>query len=75
MFTPAVGASYLYILAGFAGMIVFATKFPFSTNLEDLRYDKATFLGMNGFTVWVWSWSLIIAGTIIQLLNYETASV
>ena len=62
-------ASALFIFVGFAGMIVFATNFPFSTRIADLRLAKETFLGLKGDAVWVWSWSLIIAGTIIQFLD------
>lgn len=43
MFTPAVGASYLYILAGFAGMIVFATKFGSSLRQSNLSRDERVY--------------------------------
>jgi hypothetical protein len=68
-------ASYLSIIAGSVGMMVFATKFRFSTRLEDLDLDSTTVLGLKGDAVWSWSWRLIIAGTVIQLLDYATAAV
>ena len=66
-----VGFSYVSIIAGSIGMMVFATKFPLSGRIQDLRLlADTTFLGMTGDIVWFLSWLLIIAGTLIQLLDY-----
>ena len=65
-----VAASYVFIILGSAGMIVFAMRFPFSTSLRDLIHVKKTFLRMNGYTVWLLSWSLIIAVPGIQFSNF-----
>jgi hypothetical protein len=66
-------ASYLSIIAGSVGMMVYATKFPFSTRPDDFVFDSTTFLGLKGDAVWVWSWRLIIAGAAFQLLDYVIA--
>ncbi len=62
--------SYVFIILGSIGMIIFATKFPFSTSIKDLRIKGEKFIGLNGCQVWIWSWILIIAGTFIQLTLY-----
>jgi hypothetical protein len=59
------------VLLGSIGMIYFAMKFPFSTNLSDLKYDEKAhkFLGkINGYRFWLWSWSFILLGTFLQLI-------
>ena len=75
MWTLAVVLSYLFIILGSVGMMVYVTKFPFSTSPDDASVDSTTFLGMKGNAVWVWSWRSIIAGTAIQLVDYVAASV
>lgn len=65
-----VSLSYIFIITGSIGMMVFATKFPFSTKMKDLKYASERFLGLNGYGVWMVSWFLIILGTTIQLIVY-----
>ena len=65
-----VAASYVFIILGSLGMIAFATQFPFSTRIKDLVDADEKFLCMNGYTIWLLAWSLIIAGTLIQLVNF-----
>ena len=62
--------SYISIICGSVGMMVFVTKFPFSTCIQDLSDTEERVFGLNGHQVWRLSWSLIILGTIIQLINY-----
>ena len=61
--------SYLFIIWGSFGMIVFATKFTFSTGFKLMKYTKEKYLGLNGYQVWRDSWILIIVGTALQVLN------
>lgn len=60
--------SYIAIFMGSWGMIIFAKKFPFSTNIQDLQLSNK-YLGLNGYQFWVWSWRLILGGTFFQLLD------
>jgi hypothetical protein len=60
--------SYIFIILGSLGMIIFANKFSFSTRIKDLKLTNEKFLGLNGYKIWIGSWSLIIFGTIIQLV-------
>jgi len=63
--------SNLAIVLGSIGMIIFAMKFPFSTNLSDLKYDQTAykFLGkVNGYYFWLASWYLILLGAVFQLI-------
>ena len=62
--------SYLLIILGSFGMILFAIKFSVSTNIRDLEYIHEKVFFLNGFQLWATSWSLIIAGTAIQLVDY-----
>lgn len=62
--------SYLSIICGSMGMMFFATKFPFSTNIKQLKFAPERFLGLDGYQVWWLSWLLIIVGTFIQLLDF-----
>ena len=66
----AIAASYLFIIGGTVGLIILATKFPFASFFWELRHAKERYLGLNGYTVWILSWSLIVAGTGIQFLDY-----
>ena len=60
---------YLFIIVGSIGMICFATKFPLSTRIKDLESSPERLLRyLNGYQVWVWSWILILAGSLIQLI-------
>ena len=75
MYALAVAFSYVLIILGSAGMIVFARQFPFSSSIWELRNLDKKFLGLTGDRVWYWSWTLIISGTFIQLLDYVIAPV
>jgi hypothetical protein len=59
---------YVLAIVESVGMIVFATRFPFSTSLKDLKLVRERFGPFNGYSVWVGSWALIIAGGILQLV-------
>ena len=61
---------YILVVLGSLGMMIFATKFGFSTNLDGYRLSKDRFLCMDGAQVWLASWVLIIIGTIMQLIGY-----
>ncbi len=65
-----VAMSYWAVIGGCIGMIVFAQVFPASTNIRDLRLASERFLRLNGYQVWLVSWSLIAAGTAIQFIDY-----
>jgi hypothetical protein len=65
-----VSFSSVLIICGSAGMILFASRFPFSTSIKELKFSDERWYGLNGYEVWVWSWCLIIIGTVIQLLSY-----
>jgi len=73
MWTIVVALSYLCIIAGSVGMIVYVKKFPFYTSPVDSKADITTFLGMKANAVWATSWLLIIVGTFIQFLDYVIA--
>ena len=60
--------SYLFVIAGSVGMVLFATKFPFSTSLWELAFAKERLAGLNGHQVWKYSWGAIILGTVGQLV-------
>lgn len=64
--------SYLLIIAGSTGMMIFATRFPFSSKISDLHLSSERFLGLNGYIVWMLSWVLIIMGTVLQMIDYFT---
>lgn len=66
-----VAISYILIICGSIGMMVFATRFSFSSRIKDLELMPERFLGLNGYRVWWWSWLLIILGTAIQLLDFR----
>lgn len=60
---------YVFIIIGSIGMICFATRFPFSTKIKELKSAPERLLRcLNGYQVWLWSWILIIAGSTIQLI-------
>ena len=61
---------YLAIMVGSIGMIIYQIKFPFSSNIDDLKLSPERFLCLNGKQVWHLSWGLIIAGTIGQLIAF-----
>ena len=75
MWTIMVALSYLCIIEGSVGMIVYVKKFPFYTSSVDSEADGTTFLGMKANAVWFISWSLIIVGTFIQFLDYVISPV
>jgi len=63
--------SYILIITGSLGMMVFATKFSFSTRIKDLELtEEERYLTLNGFQVWKYSWISIIVGTVIQLIYF-----
>ena len=68
-------ASYLSIIVGSAGMIILVMKYPFSTRIQDLEFADKPILGLNGKQLWIWSWSLIMAGMAVQFLDYIVTSV
>lgn len=70
----AVAASYLFIIVGTAGLIILATKFPFTAFFWELRHTKESFLRLNGYTIWILSWSIIVTGAVIQFLDYVFAN-
>lgn len=60
--------SYALVILGSIGMVVFASRFPFSTRIKDLETSSATFCGLNGYQVWFYSWAVIIVGTVGQIV-------
>jgi len=60
--------SYLLVTAGSAGMVLFATRFPFSTRIRDLELVGDRVLWLNGYQVWKYGWACIIAGSLGQLI-------
>ena len=60
--------SYLLVIVGSVGMIVFGSKFPFATGIAQLKDTPERFLGLNGYQVWVYSWIAILLGTAGQLI-------
>jgi hypothetical protein len=60
--------SYLLVIAGSVGMVLFATKFPLSAALWELAYAKQRLIGLNGQQVWRCSWIAILAGSVGQLV-------
>jgi len=55
------------VVLGSVGMILFASKFPFTTAIWELKHAKERFLFLNGYYLWNLSWFFIIAGSLIQL--------
>jgi len=62
--------SYTSIIIASIGMILFSTKFPFSTNIWELKNAKERVFWLNGCQLWVISWFLIIFGTTVQLFLF-----
>lgn len=60
--------SYGLVIIGSIGMIKFASKFPFSTHIADLKLAKERLFGLDGYQVWVCSWAAILIGTFGQLV-------
>lgn len=65
--------SHIFTISGAFGMIVFSQKFPFSTSIWMLKHTHERYLGLNGYEMWILSWSLIIAGSLIQGILYVLA--
>jgi hypothetical protein len=61
-------ASYLLIIFGSFGMVLFATRFPFSTSIRQLEHVQERLCGLNGYQVWKYSWVAIIIGSVGQLV-------
>ncbi len=60
--------SYLLIITGSAGMMVFASKFPLASGgIWELKYTLG-FLSLNGYQIWISSWFAILLGTAGQIL-------
>ena len=60
--------SYLLVVAGSLGMVLFTTRFPFTTILSEQQCAEQRLCGLNGQQVWRYSWGAIILGTMGQLL-------
>lgn len=60
--------SGLLVVLGSIGMVVFATRFPFSTRIRDLELTGERVGRLNGYQVWKYSWFVIIGGTLGQIL-------
>ena len=60
--------SYLLVIMGSIGMMVFAVKFSFSTSIFQLKNTSERFLWFDGYQVWIYSWVLILVGTAGQLI-------
>jgi hypothetical protein len=58
----------LLVVLGTSGMVLFATRFPFSTRIRDLELAKERACGLNGYQVWKYSWFAIIIGTLGQII-------
>lgn len=65
-----VSLSFISIMLGAIGMIIFATRFTFSTRIKDLQLAEENIFGLNGYQIWTISWILIICGTFIQLIHF-----
>lgn len=59
----------VFVVIGSIGMLIFASKFPFTTAIWELKNAKERFLFLNGYYLWNISWGFIIAGSIIQLFE------
>ena len=58
--------SYLFIILGSCGMIIFATKFPFSSCIRDLSSASERFMGLNGYQLWkYYTWYGATKGTVL----------
>jgi len=68
LLTGGLALGYVFAIAGSAGMIIFARRFPSSTRIQDLTLTNERFCCLNGYQVWVVSWSLIVLGGILQLV-------
>lgn len=60
--------SYLLVIAGSVGMVLFATKFPSANFLWELEGTRERLCGLNGHQIWKYSWGAIILGNAGQLL-------
>ena len=47
-------------------MVLFSTRFPFSTALWELKVAPQRLAGLNGHKVWRCSWGAIILGTLLD---------
>lgn len=60
--------SYLLVIAGSFGMIIFPIRFPFATSIRELKYAKERFFQLNGYQVWIVSWISILLGSVGQII-------
>ena len=65
-----VSLSFISIILGAIGMMIFATRFTFSTRIKDLQLVEEKIFGLDGYQVWTISWIFIICGTFIQLIHF-----
>ena len=65
-----VSLSFISMILGAIGMIIFATRFHFSTRIKDLQLAEERIFGLDGYQVWMISWILIIFGTFVQLIHF-----
>jgi hypothetical protein len=59
---------YVLVMAGSIGMFVFASWFPFSTRIKDLKDMHKGPWGLNGYYVWMGAWGAILVGTFGQMI-------
>jgi hypothetical protein len=62
--------SYVLVMLGSLGMMVYATKYGFATNSDEYRLSRKKFMGLNGAQMWRVSWVLILLGTFGQLIAF-----
>ena len=63
-----ISVSGFLVVLGSIGMVVFGTRFPFSSRIRDLESTPERVFGLNGYQVWQYSWFVIIIGTLGQVL-------
>jgi len=65
--------SYLCIILGSVGMVIYFVDFPFPTDIASAKSCKGKKINITCFSWWLGSWLLIIFGTIVQLFHYLMA--
>ncbi len=48
-----VSLSFISMILGAIGMIIFATRFPFSTRIKDLQLAEERIFGLDGYQLWM----------------------
>lgn len=71
------GLGYIAIILGSVGMILYRKNFGFATSAHEDKLNTGKILGTptNAYNVWMWSWGLIIGGTILQFTNFINSRV